>query len=110
MRVAGSIIAALLALAAVSSPNIATSAPVTINGITILDQGISADERSINDVNLTPGFFLFPEVTYLVALLDIRVRAFLLQRRAIRHHHGYRLWLCAARLLHLQISVHGQPR
>jgi hypothetical protein len=57
MRVSGSIFAAVLALAACSSPKMA--AATTINGITATDLGISAENRGINDVGLSPGFNLY---------------------------------------------------
>lgn len=60
MRTTGSILAALVALGALAPP--ATAAPITINGITIDDAGISSENRGINDVNLSAGFSLFADV------------------------------------------------
>lgn len=45
-----------------SRPPPALAAPITINGITIDDAGISSENRGINDVNLSPGFNLFSDV------------------------------------------------
>jgi hypothetical protein len=55
MRVPGSIFAAVVVLAAIDSPSTALASPVTINGITVSDQNIFADNRSINDVGIAPG-------------------------------------------------------
>lgn len=41
-----------------SPPPPALAAPITIDGITIDDAGISGSERSINDIDESPGFFL----------------------------------------------------
>ncbi len=57
MRATGSILAALFTLAAFIPPS-ATATPITINGITIDDAGISGSERSINNAGEAPGFFL----------------------------------------------------
>jgi hypothetical protein len=57
MKTTGSILAIMFILAAIT-PLPAAAAPVTINGITITDAGISVDERSINDAGEMPGFLL----------------------------------------------------
>jgi hypothetical protein len=56
MRAAASIIVAVFALAAINNPKSALA--VTINGITFSNQYIIGDDRSINDVGLSPGFDL----------------------------------------------------
>lgn len=53
MRLATGIIAAVLALAAINSPQLASA--TTINGITVTGQNILRDNRGINDVGVSPG-------------------------------------------------------
>ena len=54
MRVAGSIIAAVFALAAFNSPKMAWA--TTINGITASGEFLFTDDKSINDVGVGTGF------------------------------------------------------
>jgi hypothetical protein len=54
MRVAGSIITAVIALAVVSLPKMVFA--TTIDGITLTSQNIFADDRGINDVGVASGF------------------------------------------------------
>ena len=53
MRVAPSIFAAVFALVAISNPKTASS--TMINGITVSDQFLFTDDKSINDVGVTTG-------------------------------------------------------
>lgn len=57
MRTTESIFAGLLALAAIAPPP-AAAAPITINGITVSDQNLFADNKGINDVGIASGFEL----------------------------------------------------
>lgn len=74
MRATGSIFAAFITLAAIAPP--AAAAPITINGITITDSGISSENLGINDVTGNPGFFSSQRYRYLVDLPVTLGRAF----------------------------------
>lgn len=57
MRATGGIFAASLALAVIAPPP-AAAEPITINGITVTDQNLFADNKGVNDVGIAPGFEL----------------------------------------------------
>jgi hypothetical protein len=58
MHRAGKAVARLFVLCAGWVPTAALTAPVTINGITVSDQNLFADNKGPNDVGIPPGFEL----------------------------------------------------